>query len=480
MKTKVYFRVDALNGFGQGHLVRCLALAEILKPNFDCLFLTKIDVAAVAKKIDQKGFAQIEVPRNCLNTEEAKWIKNNYLTGKEMLVLDAYYFRTEYQEIVQSAAGKLVCIDDIHDTHFLADAIINHGGTVKPDDYRCEKDTKLCLGLDYLILRNAFFESPQRLNTNPQINTILICLGGEDPNNDTLNVLTQCENLSGIKNCKVVLGSAYRHEDVLNEFCKKSTLNIEVFRNLPAIAMALLMQRCDTAICPPSTVALEYLTIGGNLFLHQTADNQQYLQAFLLNEGLAFPTKEIGKIPLADLFSARIKQRNTIDRKSPSRLLRLFQKLDLELNVSFRLATVEDLEQYFFWANNKATRKQSFSSEPISFQQHSEWFVGKLNDENCKLYVMEYKGEPVGQIRFDVKDNKAQISYSLDEKYRGKGLGGFLVEGGTEKLKADLPTVEKIIGYVKTDNIASVKVFQKLNFIKNENTKSNFKFSQAV
>ena len=480
MKTKIYFRVDALKGFGQGHLVRCLALAEMLKTNFDCVFLAKIDVAAIAKSIDQKGFSRIEVPSNYLNIDEAEWIKNNYLTGEEILVLDAYYFRTDYQEVVRSGAGKLVCIDDIHDTHFLADAIINHGGGIQPEDYHCEKRTKLYLGLDYLILRKAFFESSQRLNTNPQINTILICLGGEDPKNDTLSVLAQCENVAGIKSCKVVLGSAFRHEDALDTFRQESSLNIEIFRNLSAVSMASLMQACDTAICPPSTVALEYLSIGGNLFLHQTANNQQYLQAFLLNEGLAFSAKEIGQIPLADLFSARNKQRNAIDGESPSRLLRVFQKLELELNTQFRLATMKDVQLYFDWANDKNTRQQSFSSEPIPFQEHSEWFVGKMNNGKCRLYVMEYKGVSVGQIRFDIEDNKAKISYSLDANYRGKGLGRFLLKGGMKKVKEDLPAVEQIIGYVKSDNHASVYVFQKLNFVKNENAKSNFEFSQAV
>ena len=93
---------------------------------------------------------------------------------------------------------------------------------------------------------------------------------------------------------------------------------------------------------------------------------------------------------------------------------------------------------------------------------------------------MEYKGVPVGQIRFDIEENKAKISYSLDANYRGKGLGRFLLKGGMKKVKEDLPAVEQIIGYVKSDNHASVNVFQKLNFVKNENAKPNFEFSQAV
>lgn len=480
MKTKVYFRVDALKGFGQGHLVRCLALAEILKPNFDCVFLTKIDVTAVANKIIKKGFNLIEVPANYLNIDEAKWIKEQYLRGNEILVLDAYYFRTDYQKEIRAAVGKLVCIDDIHDTHFLADVIINHGGGVEMDDYSCEKQTKLCLGLDFLILRKAFFDVPKRLNTNQQINTILICLGGEDPDNDTLKVLEKCKGINGLKKCIVVLGPAYRHRIDLADYCQKSTMNIEVFRNVSAISMASLMQQCDTAICPPSTVALEYISIGGNLFLYQTADNQKYLKTYLLSEGLAFDVEKISEILSPELFSARNKQRSAIDGKSPPRLLRLFQNLELELNTSFRLANLKDLKLYFEWANDKSTRQQSFSTEPISLQQHFRWFLDKINSRKHKLYVMEYKGIPVGQIRFDIINNKAKISYSLDANYRGKGLGRRLLQGGMAKVKNDLPELVQIVGYVKPNNLASVSVFHKLNFIKNKNHQSNFKFSKTI
>jgi len=244
--------------------------------------------------------------------------------------------------------------------------------------------------------------------------------------------------------------------------------------------MASLMRQCDTAICPPSTVALEYLSIGGNLFLHQTAENQQYLKKYLLTEGLAFSAKELGTKSLAELFFARNRQRSAIDKKSPLRLLRLFQSLDLELNVHFRLATIDDTELYFKWANEKSTRQQSFNSEPIPFQQHCNWFIAKLNSDACKLYIMEYQGTPVGQIRFDIKNKNAKISYALDVNYRGKGLGRLLLKGGVRRMKKDLPQITQIVGYVKPENLASVNVFQKLNFIKAKDPQSNFKFSQAV
>lgn len=39
-KSKIYFRADASANIGYGHFVRTLALADMLKENFDCTFFT--------------------------------------------------------------------------------------------------------------------------------------------------------------------------------------------------------------------------------------------------------------------------------------------------------------------------------------------------------------------------------------------------------------------------------------------------------
>ena len=43
-----------------------------------------------------------------------------------------------------------------------------------------------------------------------------------------------------------------------------------------------------------------------------------------------------------------------------------------------REAKWEDMEQLFLWANDKEVRKNSFSMEPISYEEHQEWYEKKL------------------------------------------------------------------------------------------------------
>ena len=41
MKKKILFRADADNKIGYGHFVRTLALADMLKDDFECVFYTQ-------------------------------------------------------------------------------------------------------------------------------------------------------------------------------------------------------------------------------------------------------------------------------------------------------------------------------------------------------------------------------------------------------------------------------------------------------
>ena len=43
----------------------------------------------------------------------------------KIVVLDGYHFDTNYQTKIKQKGCKLVCIDDLHDKHFVADIIIH-------------------------------------------------------------------------------------------------------------------------------------------------------------------------------------------------------------------------------------------------------------------------------------------------------------------------------------------------------------------
>ena len=56
------------------------------------------------------------------------------------------------------------------------------------------------------------------------------------------------------------------------------------------------MKQCCFAICSPSTIVYEYMSVGGVVFLEQIADNQEDVIKYMTEEGLAFLIKDIGNI----------------------------------------------------------------------------------------------------------------------------------------------------------------------------------------
>ncbi len=132
--------------------------------------------------------------------------------------------------------------------------------------------------------------------------------------------------------------------------------------------------------------------------------------------------------------------------------------------ITTRPATAQDARLFFDWRNDKLVAAQSFNSDPIEFSQHETWFRAKLANPDARLYVFRYRGADAGQVRFDKQGNQAEISYSLDAEFRGKGLASALLKNAIERFGKDEPGVHHLIAKVKKDNVASNRVFEKLAF----------------
>lgn len=464
MKTKVLLRADGHNKMGLGHVVRSLALAKMLEHDFDCQFIVRDPSQTLRKLIESEGFSLIRLNERVLPAHEAQYIAHHFLRGDEIVVLDGYHFDSSYQQIIKPAAGKLVCIDDIHQTHFWADSIINHTSGISADDYAKEDYTQMNLGFEYLLLRQPFLDAAKKRSPKEKKNTAqsaFICMGGADPTNATVRALSVCAHREDVSECHVVIGSAYLHQDELNDFCERSQLKINIYRNLNADNMVVLMSNCDLAICPPSTVALEYLCTGHQLYLMQTADNQAYLQQYLIRNNLA---QSWIKFAGGDEKAVKLKEIHQLfDGKSDHRLLKHFRKLDYDLHCRFRKATEGDMLLYFKWANDPMTRLQSFQPDPIQIEDHRAWYRKKMADPKVMMYIMQYKGKPVGQIRFSI-NGVALLSYSIDPEQRGKSFGTYMVQQAIKELEKDLERPINVVGYVKKDNLASNKALSNLGF----------------
>jgi UDP-2,4-diacetamido-2,4,6-trideoxy-beta-L-altropyranose hydrolase len=463
LKQRVYFRADGHAKMGLGHVIRSLALAEMLKEDFDCYFIIRSPLETLEQQILEICNGIIKLPLTIDDVQEAIDITEKYLTPNDIIVLDGYHFVTEYQKAIKVKGCKIVCIDDIHSYHFIADAVINHAGGLTPKDYSSEPYTQFYLGLQYALLRKPFRKAAlERDNQSPN-NNVFICLGGADPKNDTIGVLEHCIRIVNFDKCFLVIGGAYLHREALEKYLETTTLEITLLSNLSADDMAKYMQKCSYAITPPSTISYEYLSTGGILYLKIIADNQININRYFVEAGLAFEFDNIGKIEERVLENTLRLQSEIFDGQQKKRFKRLFNVLSFGI----RRTNIDDLMMYFRWINDAATRLQSFSSEPIPLSNHQKWFSQKVKDKNSVMYIVLDNGEAIGQIRFDFS-TVATISYSVDKEHRGKGYGTGVLRKGIAQYRLEFGKEKPIVGFVKKSNIASTRAFRAINFIEEE------------
>ncbi|MCP4442906.1 MAG: GNAT family N-acetyltransferase, partial [Aureispira sp.] len=212
----------------------------------------------------------------------------------------------------------------------------------------------------------------------------------------------------------------------------------------------------------------------GALYLYQIADNQKDVKKHLLKENLAFDFKSQFPVDPTTIKSVIERQKIMIDGQSPSRLLTFFRSLEQEASLSIEKATDQHLMQYFDWANDPSVRQNAFNSDSIPLENHTKWFSKKIVENNALLLYFHDNNKPIGQVRLELNENNhAQIDYSVDSKQHSKGYGTTILK------LALLYAVEhqfcsKFFGDVKSTNIASRKIFQKLAFAESFNTEKDY------
>ena len=275
MKKKVYFRADAGQSIGYGHFIRSLALADMLKDDFDCTFFTQTPTEY------QKQEAEKVCPLVALPADDSKFsLFLEQLKGDEIVVLDNYFFTSEYQLRIKQKGCKLVCIDDMHDKHYYADAVINHGLT-DSDLFDVEPYTKLALGLDYALLRKPFLI---QTNINKKEGHWFVSFGGTDYDNMTAKYVGYLDADSSVKSIAVVIGDAFNYTESLKAFRK-----IEIKKNLTASQMQQEMARAEYAVLPSSSVCIEAISCHCKIASGYFVDNQQDFALLLADSHLVYP-----------------------------------------------------------------------------------------------------------------------------------------------------------------------------------------------
>lgn len=275
---KIYFRVDASLDIGFGHIIRCLALADMLKDQFECIFVTRYLNEYIIKEIKKTYSSYIKLNEGH-NEHFDEFL--TFISKGDIVVLDNYFYDTDYQKQIKSIDCKLICIDDMHDKHFVADVVINHGPGLTQNQFSVEHYTKLCLGLDYALLRKPFLNIVQRKRT--ELKKCLVCIGGADKYNITSKILNLLEGNQNIETVDVIIGSSFLFQTELENIKDSSKKEVKLYSGLSSNEMFDRMESADFGIFPASSICLEAISVGLPFLVGYYAENQKELYNNLTN-----------------------------------------------------------------------------------------------------------------------------------------------------------------------------------------------------
>lgn len=133
-----------------------------------------------------------------------------------------------------------------------------------------------------------------------------------------------------------------------------------------------------------------------------------------------------------------------------------------------RLATKEDCDLLFEWANDAECRRNSFSQEKIEYENHVKWFHNRLQDKECNLLIAVEDTTEVGMLRLDYNQKYAVISYSVAADKRKKGYGKKILQLAENYVREYKTNIQILIGEVKPENLVSMHRFEELGYEKKD------------
>ena len=319
--------------------MRCLSLLEILKSDFDCVFMIQSPSDHLIDLLNK--YSNVIPLLDFKDQDNEIETLQKLVSNQDILVIDGYTFDSVYQKRMKALVNKLVTIDDEAAIHIYADLVINHGNPTIKKSYDTEPYTRLLLGPQYLLAQKAYLESAKLERSISKIDTIFICMGGGDPMNITCKVLNATLLCDFIKKIYVVTGSAYKYQSELREVIDRASINyINWEVNLDPNQIIELINRSQIAIATSSSISLEICCVKSGLLTGMVAANQKQIHDLLISKDCAISVVDfikcseeeivqlINNLNDLDVIGKMMQQqKKLIDGDSNNRLLNEFKKL---------------------------------------------------------------------------------------------------------------------------------------------------------
>ncbi len=482
---KFFFKTNANEHIGSGHLQRCVNLARILKDKNQIYFLLTETSDLIIRKL-RREFKIINFKNDKEILVKAK--KTFKKRNDSFLIIDDYSIKYEWEKLISNFFYKtLVISDDLSKKHY-CDLYLNQNildiRSIKKKLKKYKEN--YFLGPKYALLDKNYSQlSKKKVKKSSKLKNIIITFGGSDKENLTERVLEVIATKKYNFNISVILGNSYQYLYELKKKFEKFK-NITFHKNLKSLAK--IYYNSDLSIGAGGISSWERACLKIPSLVFQVSENQKITinnlkkKKMIIFAGeeknfnknkfekqILFIKKNFNKIKTQTEESDTFVDGNGVNRVAEILLPSSFSDIKL------KMACESDVNAYYNWVNDKNVRINSFNQKKIKFQDHKKWFYEQLKyPKKNLLYIFKTKKVYLGQTRLNISNKIAKIDYSVDKDFRNRGLG---LEMLKLVLKKNNSKKIKFYAEVRKDNKKSINIFKNLKF-KNFSKKNKIIFEK--
>ncbi|MGM0695006.1 MAG: UDP-2,4-diacetamido-2,4,6-trideoxy-beta-L-altropyranose hydrolase [Pseudomonadota bacterium] len=332
----VAFRAEASLEIGNGHVMRCLTLADMLATlGVHCHFICREHSGHLLDLICRNGHIAHSLPAHPEHARTSS-LANKSSIGRapahahwlgvtqsedvadcasilaeikpDWLIVDHYALDARWELALKPHYRRLMVIDDLADRPHECELILDQTFGRQAEDYRAWVPTgcQLMCGSRYALLRPEFAELRSyslRRRAQPQLRELLITMGGVDKDNATGKVLDVLRTSLLPVDCRitVVLGPTAPWLAEVELHAQSMPWPTRVLVGVSD--MARLMADSDLAIGAAGSTSWERCCLGLPSIVLVLAENQRFISSQLDRAGAAEAVD-----PSADGFEAKLQR----------------------------------------------------------------------------------------------------------------------------------------------------------------------------
>ncbi|MFP6714752.1 MAG: UDP-2,4-diacetamido-2,4,6-trideoxy-beta-L-altropyranose hydrolase [Alphaproteobacteria bacterium] len=281
------FRANGGPGVGNGHIIRCLALAQGLSSLGWSTMLAASEVTFSTMPQASEFDRMIHLDANM---DEVKRLAGVIEGKADLLVIDDYAQDIQFEESCRIWARKILVIDDLANRHHDADYIVDPGTqSVTSYDSLVPRHCQRLLGPKWVLLRPEFSVERRTVLGRRQlvapVRRILIAIGGADGRNLTPSLISAATAATAGLNVSldVILGGYASSLAAVREMQQQEPASFDLHVDTDKVAS--LMSSADVAIGACGVGSWERCAMGLPTIGIITAENQKPLASVLYEAG---------------------------------------------------------------------------------------------------------------------------------------------------------------------------------------------------